>query len=101
MQQFVVHYGEIGLKGKNRVMFEKQLVRNIQKVVKGSVKRVSGRMIVETRDSRAKGKLSRVFGIVNFLSACVSSPETDPVSQSRRALNSIWCVIRRHESSGQ
>ena len=66
MQQFVVHYGEIGLKGKNRALFEKQLVRNIQKVIKGEVKRVSGRLLLKTSDRKAPEKLARVFGIVNF-----------------------------------
>lgn len=71
---FVIHYAEIGLKGKNRGVFERQLERNIQKVIKGTVKRVSGRFLLETRDTNAKGKLSKVFGIANFSEAVSCKP---------------------------
>ncbi|MFQ5648222.1 MAG: tRNA uracil 4-sulfurtransferase ThiI [Candidatus Aenigmatarchaeota archaeon] len=71
---FVIHYAEIGLKGKNRAMFEKQLVQNIQARVKGRVKRVPGRFLLETKDPKAKEKLARVFGIANFSQAVSCKP---------------------------
>ena len=46
----LVHYHEIGLKGKNRATFENQLVNNLQRALRGqgdcSVKRVSGHLLV-------------------------------------------------------
>lgn len=46
----LVHYHEIGLKGRNRADFEKRLVRNIEALLAGSklarVKRISGRLLV-------------------------------------------------------
>ena len=47
----IIHYGEIGIKGKNRSFFEKKLVDNLRWSLKNSdiisVKRISGRIIIE------------------------------------------------------
>ena len=47
---FLVHYGEIGLKGKNRSFFEKKLAQNIKLSLKGmgcaEVRRIYGRLLV-------------------------------------------------------
>lgn len=46
----LVHYHEIGLKGRNRGMFEKRLLRNIEQLLEGepikSVTRISGRLCI-------------------------------------------------------
>ena len=46
----LVHYHEIGLKGKNRSTFENQLVKNLQRALRGedvdAIKRVSGHILV-------------------------------------------------------
>lgn len=70
----LVHYGEIALKGRNRPLFEKRLVDNIRKALRGQsypgVERVHGRLIVgleEASDLTAiKDALHRVFGIAWF-----------------------------------
>ena len=68
----VCHYGEIGLKGKNRKFFEERLVKNIKKALpKGSfsnVKRISGRILINANGEKAiiKEALKNVFGLVNF-----------------------------------
>lgn len=80
-QAFVVKYGEIGLKGKNRHVFEDALVHNI--VV--SLKPVDGNFFVEKEQGRiyveAKGAfdyegaleaLERVFGIVEICPAVLT-----------------------------
>jgi len=72
-----VHYAEIGTKGKNRSMFENQLIRNICSAMKeeniGPVTKVYGRILVElNKDSNIKSiskKLSKVFGISWFAPA--------------------------------
>jgi len=46
----LIHYHEIGLKGKNRGRFEQQLLTNINRALKniprGPAKRLTGRMIL-------------------------------------------------------
>lgn len=61
MHKYLVHYGEIALKGKNRPDFEHQLVDNI-KDQHGvpRVERLRGRMVVE---SESPVDLSNIFGI--------------------------------------
>ncbi|MGM5488857.1 MAG: THUMP domain-containing protein [Nanobdellota archaeon] len=69
---FIVRYGEIALKGKNRIFFEKQLIRNIKDCLKkhgenGRITRTQSRLLVE---SEYIGALRKVFGI-HSLSPCV------------------------------
>jgi adenylyl- and sulfurtransferase ThiI len=71
----IVRYAEIGLKGKNRVSFEKRLVENIEKCLKHynivfeKITRPRGRILVHTDDSCKQ--LSLVFGIASFSNAKV------------------------------
>ena len=80
-QAFVVKYGEIGIKGKNRAIFEDALIHNI--VV--SLKNVEGKFLVEKEQGRvyveAQGEfdyeealtaLERVFGIVEICPAVLT-----------------------------
>ena len=68
---YLIHYHEIGLKGRNRGRFENQLIRNIQRSLKGvptgPVRRISGRLLLEvtpdTPDGVVRDRLSGVFGI--------------------------------------
>jgi len=73
LELLVVRYGEIGLKGKNRSYFEKNLVRNIREFLKGldniNVIRKDGRIYVEHEDydyDDVVERVSRVFGIVSI-----------------------------------
>ncbi|WP_347490182.1 tRNA uracil 4-sulfurtransferase ThiI [Desulfoscipio sp. XC116] len=67
---YMIRYGEIGLKGKNRPAFERRLMDNISRALRklGSsrVRRVYGRIIVESEaePARVLDILSKVFGIV-------------------------------------
>lgn len=71
-QLLLVRYGEIGLKGRNRHVFEDLLVRNMRAAlapaVAAKVYRKYGRMFVELDDASqttdALARLKRVFGIV-------------------------------------
>lgn len=61
MPLYLVHYGEIALKGRNRPEFEMQLVRNIQSQHPVQrVERMRGRMIVHAEQ---RVDLGNVFGI--------------------------------------
>ena len=71
---FLVHYGEIGLKGKNRSFFEKKLAQNIKLSLKGmgcaEVRRIYGRILVmlhpEADVAAIQERLSKVMGIAHF-----------------------------------
>lgn len=66
----IIRYGELALKGKNRFMFENQLINNIKDALKkndigfDSVKKIHGRIFVFTENKAPC--LSNVFGIVNY-----------------------------------
>ncbi|MEK4565915.1 tRNA uracil 4-sulfurtransferase ThiI [Alkalihalobacillus sp. FSL R5-0424] len=69
----LIRYGELALKGKNRVAFEKQLLSNIRHVLKPiqgiKVKRTFGRIIVELNEAEPAPiveLLKDIFGIHSF-----------------------------------
>ena len=70
----LLHYGEIALKGLNRPFYERKLVENIKRVLKGEeyagVKHIHSRLILELNEksdtSRIEERLKRVFGIACF-----------------------------------
>lgn len=71
---YLIHYHEVGLKGRNRGRFEDRLIQNIRRSLKGvssgRVRRISGRLLLEvspdTPDGVVRDRLSWVFGIANF-----------------------------------
>ncbi|MDO8425829.1 MAG: tRNA uracil 4-sulfurtransferase ThiI [bacterium] len=75
----IAHYHEIALKGRNREMFERQLVENIRWAVRdvggARVQRMSGRIAIRTANAQTQqtdlvqitDALTRVFGIANIL----------------------------------
>ncbi len=71
---FLVHYGEIGLKGKNRSFFEKKLAQNIKLSLQGmgcaEVRRIYGRILVmlhpEADVAAIQERLGKVMGIAHF-----------------------------------
>jgi thiamine biosynthesis protein ThiI len=83
----LVHYGELGLKGQNRPIFEKKLIENIGKALKeqkyGSTKKAQARIILELNEKSNTGKieesLKRVFGIAWFAFVCRTEPDLESV----------------------
>lgn len=78
----VVHYGEIGLKGKNRLTFENLLVKNIKRALGDDIKDIKrdyGRIILyEIADSRLIiEKLSKIPGIENIAFALSTKLDID------------------------
>jgi len=73
MECIVIHYSEIGLKGKNRHVFEGKLADNIAdslgKNCKG-IDKIYGRLVVKLRkgaaEKRISGKLGKIPGISSF-----------------------------------
>ena len=72
--KFLVRYGEIALKGRNRGEFEQQLHRNLKGAVEdysAEVERMHGRFMVSGPEANRAGmleNLSRVFGVVSLSS---------------------------------
>ena len=77
----VVHYGELGLKGRNRPVFLHALMRNLERALhslgEGSVEQQSGRLLLsassEVSWAELEGRLRQVFGVANF-SRCWTAP---------------------------
>ena len=75
---FNVHYAEVGLKGKNRVFFEKRLVNNIKLALRGTgyaeVERLHDRILVhlgqDANTKEIKKRLQQVMGIAYFELSC-------------------------------
>ena len=90
-----VHYAEVGLKGKNRVFFEKRLVNNIKLSLRGTghaeVERLHDRILVHlgqnTDITEIKRRLRQVMGIAHFELTCRT--ERDITSIKETALRHI------------
>ncbi|HXZ84147.1 MAG TPA: tRNA uracil 4-sulfurtransferase ThiI [Myxococcota bacterium] len=87
--QVVVHYSEIGLKGRNRPSFEERLRRNLERALAplgGRVSRLYGRLLVELGDSvdwtEAEARLRRVFGVAFFGRATACAPELPEIERA-------------------
>lgn len=72
---FLVKYGELAIKGKNRYIFENRLVatlrKNLKQLGKFTVQKEQGRITVEPMDNSIApevviDKLSRIFGIIGI-----------------------------------
>lgn len=87
---FLVKYGEIGLKGKNRHFFEETLVKRIEEALEKidgtfNVTRPQGRIFVEGEgfdEDEVIDALSKVFGII-WICPCIMTEDTgfDDLSQ--------------------
>ncbi len=85
---FLIRYGEIGLKGKNRSYFEKKLVSNIKEMLKPyegvTVERNTGRIIVhnEKDDEKIGEALSRVFGISGVCPVTICDKKIEEIEKA-------------------
>lgn len=90
---FIVHYGEIGLKGKNRSFFEQKLVQNIRLSLEGmgfaEVRRIYGRILVtlqpEANVEAIRGRLAKIMGIVHFEIAHAATQDMEAIKTAALA----------------
>lgn len=106
----LIHYGEIGIKGKNRAAFENCLVRNIRKALKGEIvkiRREYGRIIVEEKEDAnlnfIRERLSKIPGIENFSFVTVASPDIEDIKEkafhiAKKASFSTFRIAARRAS---
>lgn len=86
-QSVIVHYHEIGLKGKNRPLFIDRLIRNLEHATNGlGVRRVrkgSGVVIIDLDDSAdvqaLRQRIESVFGIAKFAFARRQAADLDAI----------------------
>ena len=82
----IVRYSEIGLKGRNRIVFEKRLIDNIKDCLKKNkikykkIERLRGRIIIFTGEKL--DCLKYIFGISSFSHALVIEPEIREVERA-------------------
>ncbi|MBN1644496.1 hypothetical protein JW851_00450 [Candidatus Woesearchaeota archaeon] len=90
MNSVIVRYSEIGLKGKNRIVFEKKLMNNIRsclnrnKINFSVIKKPMGRILIPEIDSVKP--LNCVFGISSFSEAINAGFDIDKVKQTALSL---------------
>jgi len=102
--KLVVHYAEIGTKGKNRPRFEDCLRQNLERVLaplgKVRTKRLFGRLLVELPGdppaSELRERIGRVFGVA-YASVASSAP---PAREAILALVDAFVASRRFASFG-
>ncbi|HNT78260.1 MAG TPA: tRNA uracil 4-sulfurtransferase ThiI [Anaerolineae bacterium] len=88
MQTYIIHYGELGLKGHNRIDFERRLVNNIRTVLTDlgdcTVRRLHSYLVVEaatdTPSEVLESRLRRIFGIAYFAPARVVPGEFETIA---------------------
>ena len=76
----LVHYHEIGLKGKNRSTFENQLVTNLHRALKAfpiaNIQRISGYIVVESEDRMATPEMAHAISKVPGVARAAAPPRT-------------------------
>ncbi|GBD24706.1 putative tRNA sulfurtransferase [bacterium HR30] len=88
MQRVIVHYHEIALKQRNRPMFVRQLMRNIEGVLRDTacslVRSAEGRVVIHVPDPEEwpviRERLGWVFGIANFAFAWKSERQIESLA---------------------
>ncbi|MBD3259866.1 hypothetical protein GF371_04530 [Candidatus Woesearchaeota archaeon] len=82
---FIIRYAEIGLKGKNRNIFENKLIRNIKKQLPGSIIiKHFGRFYLynnQSSEDQTIKKLKTVFGIASFSPAVECEPDMQEIKE--------------------
>jgi tRNA uracil 4-sulfurtransferase len=89
LDALVVHYHEIGLKGRNRNFFENMLARNLKRALRGTgykrVRQGFGRMMIDFDDDgspqEAAERAARVFGVAYVGLGVRVPPELDTIAE--------------------
>ncbi|MGQ0810423.1 MAG: tRNA uracil 4-sulfurtransferase ThiI [Nitrospiraceae bacterium] len=98
MRCAIVHYHELALKGRNRDFFEQRLIRNLRFALKDlgatRVENLRSRIRVQlpsnVPDTVIKERLTRVFGIANFILA-----RSVPLDLAQPNLNELKTAVRQ------
>lgn len=104
---FSIHYAEVGLKGKNRVFFEKRLANNIKLSLQGTgyaeVKRLHDRILVHLGQhadiTKIKERLRQVMGIAHFELSCRTENNIAAIKEAAlRHIQDVSCESLKVET---
>lgn len=92
--QIVVHYAEVGLKGRNRPRFETHLRNNLERALRPlgrvRVRNLYGRVLVELPDGgdldAIRERISGVFGVAWFAPVTTAEPDVEAIERAVLAL---------------
>jgi len=96
----LIHYNEVGLKGKNRGFFEQKLKENIQQALADldymGIRRLAGRFLLLLKEGtppvpRIIDRLRKVFGIAYLAPAWLLELDIDLIAEA------IWQILRQRE----
>jgi len=99
MQAYIVHFGELGLKGRNRIYFARQLVDNIRTVlwdvegteVKFFHSHILVKVFVDMPMAVVEQRLGKIFGIAYYAPTTIVLSDFEAISQA--ALHLVEGVI--------
>lgn len=94
---FLIHYGELALKGGNRSLFEKRLLANIKRHLKdlplGKIRRVQGAMIAEVgeaNENEIEKRLKQISGIAYVIPVTVVEKKIEVILETAAKLSEGW-----------
>ena len=98
----LVHYHEIGLKGKNRSFFEKRLENNLKNALASIsegifMKRISGRILIEIPED---ANSDEILSIVLQVPGCARASVGYKCEQSVEAMIEAGCAIMKEHNNG-
>ncbi len=87
---YIVHYGELGLKGRNRINFERRLIENVRTALgdlgRARVERFHGYMMVAPPETapaaEVETRLRRIPGIAYFAPVTMTPLDMDTMTQA-------------------
>lgn len=90
MQTYIVHFGELGLKGRNRVFFIRQLAENIRAALHDAQEtevtpfhsHVLVKVFADLSVEIVEARLSKVFGIAYFAPTVITPADFEAISQA-------------------
>ncbi|HQE93222.1 MAG TPA: tRNA uracil 4-sulfurtransferase ThiI [Anaerolineae bacterium] len=90
MQVYIVHFGELGLKGRNRIFFARQLINNIRTVftdtpgttVQFFHSHILVQVCADMPAAAIEQRLGKIFGIAYYAPATIVATDFEAISQA-------------------
>jgi thiamine biosynthesis protein ThiI len=85
----LIHYGELGLKGLNRPLFERKLIENMGRALDGAeygkIRKLQGRIILELNEksdiNKIEEALKRLFGVAWFAFCFITEAKLENIKE--------------------